>query len=55
MLYKMVFFSIGSLIAIVNPDTIEDYMNGVPIIVLNKQSILMIPMNHSLITMCNNL
>ena len=26
-------FIIGSIIAIVNPDTIKDYMNGVPIIV----------------------
>ena len=48
-------FSIGYLIDIVNPDTIEDYMSGVPIIVSNEKSILMIPMNHSLITMHNNL
>ena len=34
MLEKL-FFSIGSLIAIVNPATIENYMNGVPIIVSN--------------------
>ena len=39
-------FSIGYLIAIFNPDTIEDYMSGVPIIVSNEKSILMIPMNH---------
>ena len=39
-------FSIGSLSAIVNPDPIEDYINVVPIIVSNKQSILMLPMNH---------
>ena len=31
-------FSIGSLIDIVNPDPIEDYMNDVPIIVSNKQT-----------------
>ena len=30
-------------------------MNGVPIIVLNKQSILILPMNHSPIPMRNNL
>ena len=30
-------FSIGSIIAIVNPDPIEDCMNCVPIIVLDKQ------------------
>ena len=48
-------FSIGSLIAIVNPDPIEDYMNGVPIIVSNEQSILMLPMNHSPIPMRNDL
>ena len=39
-------FSIGSIIAIVDLDPIEDYMNDVPIIVLNKQSILVLPMNH---------
>ena len=40
-------FSIGSLTDIVNPDPIEGYMNGVPIIVSNEQKILMLPMNHS--------
>ena len=47
-------FSIGSLIYFVNPDTIEDYMNGVLIIVSNEQLILMILMNHLPITICNN-
>ena len=46
---------IGSRIGIVNPDPIEDYMNGVHVIVSNKQPILMIPMNHSPISMRNNL
>ena len=55
MLETMMFFSIGSLIATVNPDPIEDYMNGVPIIISNEQSILMLPMNRSPIPMCNNL
>ena len=45
--------SIGSLIAVFNTNTIEDYMNGVHIIVLNEQSILVLPMNHSPIHMCN--
>ena len=40
---------------IVNPDPIEDYMNGVPIIVSDEQEILMLPMNHSPILMCNDL
>ena len=48
-------FSIGSLIAVSNPDTIEDYMKGIPIIVSNGQSILTLPMNHSLIPMRNDL
>ena len=48
-------FSISSLIAIVNPDPIEDYMNSVPIIVSNKQYILILPMNHSPVTMHNDL
>ena len=48
-------FTIGSLISIVNPDPIEDYMNCVPIIVSNKQSIRMLPMNHSPIPMHNDL
>ena len=30
-------------------------MNGVPIVVLDEQSILMLPMNHSLIPMRNDL
>ena len=46
-------FSIGYLIDIVNPDLIEYYMNGVPIIVSNEQPILMIPTNHSPISMRN--
>ena len=48
-------FSIGSLIAILSPDPIEDYINGVPIIVSNKQAIIMLPINHSLVPMSNNL
>ena len=48
-------FSIGSLINMVHPDTIQDYNNGVPIIVSNKQSILMLPMNNSRINIRNNL
>ena len=44
-------FSIGSLIAVFNPDPIEDYMNGVPIIFSNEQSILVLKMNHSPIHM----
>ena len=47
-------FSIGSLIAIFIADPIEYHMNGVPIIISKKQSILMIPMNHSSITMRND-
>ena len=47
--------SIGSLIAIVKPDPIKYYINGVPIIVSNKKEILMLPMNHSLISMHNGL
>ena len=50
-----VIFSIGYLIAIVNPDPIEEYMNGAPSIVLTEQSILMVPMNHSPIPMHNDL
>ena len=48
-------FWIGSLINIVNPDPIEDYMNGVPIIVSDKQAILVLRNNHSPIPICNNL
>ena len=48
-------FSIGFLIAVVNPDPIEDYMNGVHIIFSNEKSILILPMNQSPIPMCNNL
>ena len=48
-------FSIGSLIDILNTDPIEDYMNGFPIIVSDEQSILMVPINHSPITMRNDL
>ena len=48
-------FNIGSLIAIINPAPIEYYMNGVPIIVSDEQSILMLPMNHSPIPMHNHL
>ena len=48
-------FSIGSPIDISNPDTVEDYMNGVRIIVSNEQLILMLPINHSPIPMCNDL
>ena len=55
MLETMVFFCIGSLITIVNPDPSEDYMNGVPIIFLNEQSIIMLPINHSPIPMRNDL
>ena len=47
-------FRIGSLAVIVNPNIIEDYMNGVPIIVLNEQSILVLPINHSPIPMRQN-
>jgi hypothetical protein len=35
--------SIGSFIAIVNPDPIEDYMSGIPMITSNEQSILVSP------------
>ena len=48
-------FRIGSLAVIVNPNIIEDYMNGFPIIVLNEQSILVIPMNHSLFSVRNDM
>ena len=48
-------FIIGYLFDIVNPDPVEDYMNGVPIIVPNEQSILMLPMNCSPIPMHNDL
>ena len=48
-------FRIGSLITIVIPDPIEDYMNGFHIIVSNKKSILMLPKNHSPIPMHNDL
>ena len=44
-------FRSGSLIAIVNTDHIEDYISSVPIIVLNKQSLLILTTNHSPITM----
>ena len=47
--------NIGSLIVLFNPDPIEDYMNGVRIIVSNEQSTLMLPMNNSPISMRNNL
>ena len=43
------------IIAIVNHDTIEYYMNGVPIILLKKQTIIMITMNYSPIPRRNNL
>ena len=33
----IVFLIIGSIIDNINPDPIEDYMNGVPIIVSNEQ------------------
>ena len=45
--------SIGYLITIVNPDTIEEYMNDVPIF-YNEQWILMIPMNNSPIPIRND-
>ena len=48
-------FSFGSLVDIVNTDPIEDYMNGVPIIISKKQSILMLPINHSPIPMRSDL
>ena len=48
-------FRIGYLIAIVNNDNIEDYINCVPIIVSYEQSILMLPINHLPIPMCNDL
>ena len=48
-------FSIGSLSYIVNPDPIEYYINGVPIIVSNKQYILILPMNNSPVPMHNDL
>ena len=48
-------FRTGFLIVIVNPDPIEDYINCVPIIVSNEQSILMLPMNQSPIPMQNDL
>ena len=48
-------FSIGYLIAFLIPDPIEDYMNSVPIIVSNEQSIIMLPINQSLISMHNDL
>ena len=48
-------FSIGYLFAIVITDPIEDYMNDVPIIVSNEQSILVLPLNHSTIPMRDDL
>ena len=48
-------FIIGYLNDIVNPDIIEDYINGAPIIVSDKQSNLMLPMNFSLSLMQNDL
>ena len=48
------FLKICSLITIVNNDTIEDCMNGVTIIVLEKHNIVL-PINHSPIPMCNNI
>ena len=50
-----VVFSIGSIIDVVNPDHIEYYRHGVPIIFSNEQEILMLPMNHWPIIMCNDL
>ena len=34
---ETLFFIIGTIIDNINPDPIEDYMNGVPIIVSNEQ------------------
>ena len=48
-------FTIGSLIAIVNPDPIEDYMNGTPMIVSYEKSILLKPMLHLPVPMCSDL
>jgi hypothetical protein len=47
--------TIGSLIAIVNPDPIEDYMNGTPMIVTNEKAILLQPFVHPSIPMCTDL
>ena len=48
-------FIIDSMIVVVNPDPIEGYMIGVPIIVSNKLYILMLPIIHSEIPMCDDL
>ena len=50
-----VVFSIVCLISVVNPDPIEDFINGVPVIASNEQDILMRPTIHSPIPMHNDL
>mmetsp|Transcript_22253 Transcript_22253/g.27288 ORF Transcript_22253/g.27288 Transcript_22253/m.27288 type:complete len:441 (+) Transcript_22253:151-1473(+) len=49
------FVTIGTLIAIVNPEPIEDYMNGTPMIVSHEKAILLNPMIHKEIPMCSDL
>ena len=44
-------FTIGALMAIVNPDPIEDYMNGTPMIISNEKAILLQPMSHTHVPM----
>lgn len=48
-------FTIGALIAIVNLDPIEDYMNGTPMIVSYEKAILLKAMLHSPVPMCSDL
>jgi len=48
-------FSIGSIVAIVNPDSIEDCMNDVPMIVSNEQAILLRPILHRTVPVKNHL
>ena len=47
--------TIGSLIAIVNPDPIENYMRGIPMITSSEQSMLLRPTFHSSIPLQNDL
>lgn len=49
------FFSIGSMVSIVNPDPIEDYMNGTPMITSNEKAILLQPMVHVPVSISSDL
>ena len=47
--------SIGTVLIIVNPDPIENYMNGIPAITTKERVIVAKPMNHPNIPLSNNL